>query len=117
MPETVESKPVKADASNDKIMAVIATIPLVGLIMFYAMKDASTLVKHYAKQSNALLAIEVVSMVISFVGSFIIIGPCIGGILSIVALVGWILLVIKAVNLDEKYVLPVIGDYFDKVLK
>jgi uncharacterized membrane protein len=117
MSEKVESKPVGADASNDKVMAALATIPVVGLIMFYAMKDASPIVKHYAKQSNAVLAIEVVSMVVTVVGSLIIVGACVGGLLGIVALVAWVLLLIKALNGDENYVLPTIGDYFDKLLK
>ena len=117
MSETVQSKPVQADASNDKVMAAVATIPLVGLIMFYAMKDASPVVKHYAKQSNAVLAIEVVSMIITVVGSVIIVGACVGGLLGLVAFVAWVLLLIKALNGDGVYVLPVIGEYFDKLLK
>lgn len=117
MSEKVESKPVGADASNDKVMAAVATIPLVGLIMFYAMKDASPVVKHYAKQSNAILAIEIVSMIVTVVGSFIIIGACVGGLLGLVALGAWVLLLIKALNGDESYLLPAIGEYFDKLLK
>jgi uncharacterized membrane protein len=117
MAEQVESKPVESGASNDKVMAAIATIPLVGLIMFYAMKDASPFVKHYAKQSNAVLAMQVISSVIGVVGSIIIIGGCVGGILWIISLVAWVLLLIKALNGDEKYILPVVGEYFDKLLK
>ena len=35
MAEQVVSKPVGADGSNDKVLAAVATIPVVGLIMFY----------------------------------------------------------------------------------
>ena len=117
MAEQVVSKPVGADGSNDKVLAAVATIPVVGLIMFYAMKDASPIVKHYAKQSNAVLALEVVSMIVGVVGSIIIVGACVGFLISIVAFVAWIMLLIKALNNDEKYVLPVVGEYFDKLLK
>ena len=117
MAEQVQSKPVGAADSNDKMLAAVATIPLVGLIMFYAMKDASPIVKHYAKQSNAILALEVVSLIITVVGSFIIVGACVGGLLGIVALVAWVLLLIKALNMDGAYVLPVVGEYFDKLMK
>lgn len=103
--------------SNDKVMAALATLPLVGLIMFYAMKDASPMVKHYAKQSNALLAIQVVAMVVTIVLGTVIIGACLGPIISLVGFAGWVLLLIKALNEDPNYVLPVIGEYFDKMLK
>jgi uncharacterized membrane protein len=117
MAEQVESKPVGASGSNDKVMAAVATIPLVGLIIFLAMKDASPVVKHYAKQSNAILALEVISMIVTVVGSMIIIGACVGFVIGIVAFVGWVLLLLKALKLDEKYVLPVVGEYFDKLMK
>ena len=117
MAEQVESKPVGASGSNDKVMAAVATLPLVGLIMFYAMKDASPIVKHYAKQSNAVLALEVISMIVTVVGSLVIVGACVGALIGIVAFVAWVLLLIKALNADEEYLLPVIGDYFDKLLK
>lgn len=103
--------------SNDKILAAVATLPLVGLVMYYAMKDASPLVKHYAKQSNALLAIQIVSMIVTTVLSAVIIGVCLGPVISLIGFVLWIMLLIKALNEDETYVLPVIGEYFDKMLK
>lgn len=114
MAETT-STPKSAD--NDKVMAALATLPVVGLIMFYAMKDASPVVKHYAKQSNVVLAIYLVSMIVTAVLSAIIIGACLGPIIGLVGLVAWIMLLIKALNLDPNYVLPVVGDYFDKLLK
>jgi uncharacterized membrane protein len=119
MSEKVESKPVGADASNDKIIAAIATIPVVGLIMFYAMKDASPVVKHYAKQSNAILAIHVASVVVSVVLGAISFGllSCVGVLVSLLGVAAQVLLVVKIFNGDDKYLLPVMGEYFDKILK
>lgn len=119
MAEQVESKPVGAKDSNDKLLAFFATWPLVGLIMFYAMKDASPIVKHYAKQSNAVLAIHLVSGIVTVVLgaiSFGILG-CVGVLLSLVGLAAQVMLIVKAFNGDEKYFLPVIGEYFDKLIK
>ncbi len=105
--------------SDDKVMAAVATLPLVGLIIYYAMPDASAIVKHYAKQSNAVLALSVVSFIISMILSFIIpvIGSCIGFVISIVPTVAWIMLLIKALNNVADYKLPVVGEYFDKLIK
>lgn len=95
--------------SNDKMLAIVATFPLVGLIMFYAMKDASPIVKHYAQQSNALLALYLVSSILTTV--------VIGCLLYPVAVVFQVLLIIKAANMDPDYKLPVVGDFFDKLMK
>ncbi|MBW7954032.1 MAG: hypothetical protein QY330_02505 [Candidatus Dojkabacteria bacterium] len=100
-------------AQDDKVLAVVATIPLVGLIMFYAMSDASDFVKHYAKQSTGLFAIWIVSFVIAIVP---IVGWLVSCVLSLVVLIGWILLVIKALS-GEKYSLPVVSEYLDKYMK
>ena len=119
MAEQVESKPVGGDASNDKVLAAVATLPLVGLIMFYAMKDASPIVKNYAKQSNAVLAISIVAFVVGLIGGIVIpiIGGCVGLVFNLLSFAAWVMLLIKALNNEEKYVLPVIGEYFDKLLK
>ena len=108
MAEQVVSKPVGASASNDKVMAAVATIPLVGLIMFYAMKDASPIVKHYAKQSNAVFAIHIASFIVSIVLGAISFGllGCVGVIVSLVGVAAQILLVVKIFNGDDKYLLP-----------
>ena len=111
-----ETTPVKS-ADNDKILAAVATMPLIGLIMFYAMKDASPLVKHYAKQSNAVFAINIGTVVLSIILGFIPFIGCLTPLLMFVPLVAWVLVLIKALNEDPVYVLPVIGDYFDKLLK
>jgi len=98
----VKSKSV----SDDKVLAAVATIPLVGLIIFYAMPDASAVVKHYAKQSNVILLSNIIGMV-----------PFLGWIVWLVGFVMWILLFVKALQGDEKFMVPVVGEYFDKLLK
>lgn len=110
--ETVKVK--SKSAGDDKVLAAVATIPLVGLIIFYAMPDASDMVKHYAKQSNAVLAANIVNMV---VGLIPVLGWMVALILPFVTFVMWILLFIKALQGEEKYMLPVVGEYFDKLLK
>lgn len=110
--ETVKVK--SNSVSDDKVLAAVATIPLVGLIIYYAMPDASAMVKNYAKQSNAVLAANLLIMVIGVVP---VLGWALAPLLSIVPLIMWVILFIKALQGDEKYLLPVVGEYFDKLLK
>lgn len=109
--ETVKVK--TKSAGDDKVLAAVATIPLVGLIIYYAMPDASDMVKHYAKQSNAILALNLVSMLLGFTLILALLLP----VLWVVTLVLWLVLFIKAIQGGEKYMLPVVGGYFDKLLK
>lgn len=109
-----EEKATKS-LEDDKILAAVATLPLVGLVIYFAMPDASPYVKHYAKQGGiGLLPLWAVAMVI-------IIIPFLGAILScvigIVAMVAWILLLIHALQGDAKFKLPVLGDLVDQIVK
>ncbi len=96
-------------SNNDNVMAAIASLPLVGLIMFYAMPDASAMVKNYAKQSNALLAVHILGVVLTFV----VIGP----LFTCVALILQIILIVKALQGEANYKLPVVGEFFDGLMK
>lgn len=109
--ETVKVK--SKSAGDDKVLAAVATIPLVGLIIYYAMPDASDTVKHYAKQSNAVLAVNLITMVLGITIILTILAPFI----SLVAFVMWVILFIKALQGEEKYMLPVVGEFFDNLLK
>ncbi len=109
--ETVKVK--SKSAGDDKILAAVATIPLVGLIIYYAMPDASDMVKHYAKQSNAVLAVNLVSMLLGVTIFLAILSPFV----SLLGFVMWVLLFIKALQGEDKYTLPVIGEYFNNFLK
>lgn len=113
--ETVKVK--SNSVSEDKVLTVAATIPLVGLIIYYAMPDASDMVKHYAKQSNAILAFIIVVWLLQWV-LFVIpfLGWGILGLLWLIVVILEVLLLIKALQ-GEKYTLPVVGEYFDKLLK
>ena len=110
--ETVKVK--SNSVSDDKVLAAVATIPLVGLIIYYAMPDSSATVKNYAKQSNAVLAANLVLVVLGMVP---VLGWTLAPLLSIVPFVMWLILFIKALQGQEKYLLPVVGEYFDKLLK
>ena len=114
------AEPTKS-ASDDKVMAAVATLPLVGLILFYAMKDASPMVKNYAKQSNAVLALEVVAFILSFVLGLVpfiqIVMICVGPILMLLPLAAWVLLLVKALQNVPDYKLPLVGNWFDTLLK
>ena len=103
-----------ASQSNDKMMAMLATLPGIGLIMFLVMKDASPLVKNYAKQSNAVLALYVIGVLAAIITFFL--GGLLGWLIDVVALVAWIMLVVNAYG-EKMYKLPVIGDFFDGLLK
>ncbi len=103
--------------SDDKVLAAVATIPLVGLILYFAMSDASAMVKNYAKQSNALLALNIIVFVLSLVLSFVPVVQCLTPLLSLVPLAAWVLLLVKALQEVPDYKLPVIGEMFDKMLK
>jgi uncharacterized membrane protein len=108
-----ETVKVKTKAGDDKVLAAVATIPLVGLIIYYAMPDASDMVKHYAKQSNAILALNLVSMLLGFTFILALLLP----FLWLITFVLWVVLLVKALQGDEKFMLPVVGAYFDKLLK
>lgn len=111
MAETTSAK------SDDKILAAVATMPIIGLILFYAMPNASPIVKNYAKQSNALLAFNILVFIVSIILGFIPFVQCIVPLFGLLPFVAWILLLIKALNNVPDYKLPVIGDFFDKLLK
>jgi uncharacterized membrane protein len=111
--------PQPSSQDNDKVMAAVATIPLVGLIMYYGMKDLSPLAKFYAKQSIGLLIVSILVSVVSLVLGFIpFLGiiTCFSPLLSLALLVAWIILVVKALQ-GEEYRLPVLADMVDQLVK
>ncbi len=105
---------------NDKVMAAVATIPLVGLIMYFAMKDASDLVKFYAKQSIGLLVVSIAISIISFILAFVpflnLITSCLSLILALALMGIWLVLLINALQ-GNKYRLPVLADLVDQYIK
>jgi uncharacterized membrane protein len=108
--QTPVAKPTAA--TDQKVLAAVATIPVVGLVMFYAMKDASPLVKNYAKQSNFLLLLWIISGILGMT----VFGIFFGFLVGLLELAAWILLVINAWQ-ERMYQLPIVGEYFDKLLK
>jgi uncharacterized membrane protein len=111
-----ETATTSAGKSDDKVLAAVATLPVIGLIMLFAMKDASPIVKHYARQSNGLLVLSVGLGVVSTVLTAITMGlfGCLAPIIMMLPLIPQVLLIIKAYNGEEKYMLPVIGPMADK---
>jgi uncharacterized membrane protein len=120
MADTKETPAKTSSADNEKLMLAAATLPLIGLIIFYAMKDASPAVKNYCKQSTAVFAmyivIFIVNMILTFI-PFINILSCLTWFLIFVPMVAWIILLIKALQGEPAYKLPLIGDFFDKLMK
>jgi uncharacterized membrane protein len=112
MSEKAVTPTASSAASNDKVMAMVATLPLVGLIMFFAMTDSSALVKNYAKQSNFVLALWVLGTVIAFIPF----GFVLSFLLSMVELAAWVVLLINASS-EKMYKLPVVGEFFDTLIK
>lgn len=106
--------------NNDNMMAAVATIPLVGLIIYYTSKDASDLVKYYAKQSNIILGLSVLNVVVSLVGSFIpfvnLIIWCVSGLLWIVTVVLWLYMAYKAYT-GVKFETPYLTKLVDQIIK
>ncbi len=118
-----------SSASNDNVMAAVATIPLVGLIIYFAMKDTSDLVKFYAKQSTGLLIISIALSVVSIIVGIIvgmlpyqlaltlgILVSCVSLIASFFPLILWVILLINALQ-GNKFRTPVMSDMMDKIMK
>ena len=119
-------QPTAKAGGNDTVMAAIATIPVIGLIIYFGMKDASDLVKFYAKQSIGLLLLGIVQSVISIVLGFLpltltlgIIATLISCVLflfSLVIFVLWVVMVINALQ-GKKFRTPVMSDMLDNLIK
>lgn len=103
-----------ASADNDKVLAAVSAIPIVGLIVFFAMKDASPYVKNYAKQGATLLLIAIVNMLLNAIP---VLGWLVSCLVSIALIVAIVVLIIKALQEDKNYKLPVIGDFADSIFK
>lgn len=103
----VEVKPkAKAKKDDNQFMLILATIPLIGLLIFFFTNDEKEIVYHYAKQSCVLLLLDIFGVI-----------PFIGWILHILSLVGWAMLLINALNGKEDYLLPVLGEHADKLIR
>lgn len=119
MAETAKKTAAKTD---DNVLAAVATIPVVGLIIYFAMPEASEFVKHYAKQSVVILALSIIESILwvvgtilttVFIGVFIL---CIAGIVGLVVFALWVFLLINALQ-GKKYSIPVLSDMVDQVIK
>jgi len=97
---------------DDTLLAVIATIPLLGLIMFFGMNDLSDFARHYAKQGTGLFILWVIAFVLGIIP---ILGWLLSCLLSLIALVGWLLLVINALQ-GNRFELPVLTDLVNQLL-
>jgi uncharacterized membrane protein len=99
---------------DETLMAALATLPLVGLIIYFAMSDASAFVKNYAKQSIGLLVLWVVAAALGFIP---VLGWILSCLLGIAGLVAWLLLLVNALQSNPTYKLPVLGELMDGILK
>ncbi|MBD3362361.1 hypothetical protein GF362_01425 [Candidatus Dojkabacteria bacterium] len=92
--------------SNDKVLAAVSAIPLVGLIVYLAMKDASDFVKNYARQGAMLFIVGILGFI-----------PLVNCVVIIVEVVGILMLLINALQEKKDYKLPVLGDLAEKIFK
>lgn len=121
---TMSDAPTQTSSvDNDKMLAAVATIPLVGLIMYYGMSNISDFVKFYAKQSIGLLILSVIVSLGSFFSAFLFFIPFVGGLLSlvftvagIVVFVLWLVALINALQ-GNKYELPVVSNVVNQLIK
>ncbi len=119
MPDSAPTSSMPS-ASNDTVLAAVATIPLIGLIIYYAMPDAGDLVKFYAKQSIGLLILSIAVSIVSFVVGLI---PFLGWVISffisllgLVVFILWLVLLVNALQ-GNKYRLPYLADFTDQLIK
>jgi len=112
-PEAKKSEIIQNSSNtqmSDNVLAAVATIPLIGLIIYYAMPNASAFVKYYAKHGIGLLA----AYLVVFVISFFVWG--LGSLLDLVLFVLWIILVVNALQ-NKMYRMPVLTDLVEKYVK
>ncbi len=112
-----------SSVDNDKVMAAVATIPLVGLIMYYGMSNLSEFVKFYARQSIGLLILSVLVSLGSFFSAFLFFIPFVGSILSLLFTVAglgvfvlWLVALINALQ-GKKANVPVASNIVDQLIK
>lgn len=118
----VEDKKTSSGTSsdNDKVLAAVATIFPVGLIIYYAMKDCSAYVKNYAAQGTVVWGLSIItSIVFMVIGAIPVVGiiACLSPFVSLVFLVAWVMLLVKALQEDKTYQLPVVGDLTKSIFK
>jgi len=90
-------------SQDSKLKAAVSCIPIVGLIMYFMEKEDMR-VRFYAAQG---ILIGVVGIVLGFV-------PVINFFVWLVALVVIIMVAMKAYQTEEKYKLPIIGDWAEQ---
>jgi uncharacterized membrane protein len=103
----------KSATQDDLLLAALATIPVVGLVIYYSMNDASDFVKHYAKQSIALLGIILVGAVIGIIP---FLGWALAVLFNIAGVVAWVVLVLQALQ-GKKYELPIVTEIVNNIIK
>jgi uncharacterized membrane protein len=115
---TDEKKTVAVE-ENDNILAAAATIPIVGLVIYFAMKDASDFVKYYAKHGIGLLVVGAINFALAILFFIPFIGwilSCLSWIFSFVLIVIWVYLAYSAFQ-NTKVSIPILTDMVNKVLK
>jgi len=105
--------------NDDNIIAAVATIPLIGLIMYFAVNNLKPLPKFYAKQSIGLTALGLLQTIIFFFRIVPVLGfifDILYFLLGLLVLVTWIILLIKALQ-GEMYRMPILADTMDQIIK
>lgn len=111
--KVIDKNGATSSASDDRVLAALCTIPIVGLIVYFVKTDASDFVKNYARQGAVLF---IVSIIVSIIGAI----PFIGFIVCLLGpalFILWIILLVKALGEEKDYQLPLIGDIAKSIFK
>jgi len=111
--------PMQTQIDNDKFMTIAATLPVIGLVIFFAVKTLNPLQKFYAKQAVGLTILAIVQFILSFFEFIPYIGFLFGIVVALFSLtifVLWIINLIKALQ-GEMFRTPVISDLLDQYIK
>jgi uncharacterized membrane protein len=106
--------PAKASSQNEKLMGALAYLagPVTGII-FLLVEKQNSFIRYHAMQSTILFGgLFIVNIILGIIP---ILGWIVSFLLSIAALILWIVLMYKAYN-GEKYKLPYIGEVAEKQL-
>lgn len=106
--------PAKASNQNEKLMGALAYLagPVTGII-FLLVEKQNSFIRYHAMQSTILFGgLFIVNIILGIIP---ILGWIVSFLLSIAALILWIVLMYKAYN-GEKYKLPYIGEVAEKQL-
>ncbi len=108
-------------SSDDTFVAILAALPMVGLLIYLLIPDSTAYVRNYSSQSTAL---TILGFAVGSVGSILASIPIVGllfavvnSVIGLVFLGAVLLLLINAAQGKQAYRLPKIGHFAQKYFK